>query len=116
MENVHRHLQIAYEQVRASQFYPNNFIGFGENQYNSWTTDGFNDTLAGYTAPILAYFGWTFGQRSLLTALHQSFSPQVYVNFNPIQSRKNYRWTINLDYYRPSNDRILPVITEQAAQ
>lgn len=114
MQNVHQHLQVAFEQVRASQFYPNNLCGFGIFLYDDWDTGGLNDTLAGYTGPILAYFGWTFGDKSLAVARHQSFSPQVYLNFKPTQSRKNLTWTLGTDYNTPSTDRILPAIIEAA--
>jgi hypothetical protein len=110
--NVYKRLQVAYEAVRASQFYPNNLLGFGNNQYDGWTGERCDDTLAGYTAPILAYFGWTYGDLSLSIAKHQSFTPQVYAKFNPINSRKNLRWFEGTDYFRPSTDRILPPVID----
>jgi hypothetical protein len=83
MRNVDRHMRVVFEQARASRLYPQNFCGFGEQLYVDWNSDGFSDTLAGYTAPILAYFGWTTPSDSLKLP---------YGQFDPIKSRKNLKF------------------------
>jgi hypothetical protein len=92
MNNVNRHRQIVYEQAQASRLYPQYFYGFGEQLYVDWNSDGFKDTLAGYTAPIVAYFGWTTSEK-LLNA-----SQLATVKFDPIKSRKNLSWTLGADF------------------
>jgi|GEM_PF-2350326 hypothetical protein len=97
MANVRQHLQVAFEQAAASREYPNNLYGYGNMLYQAtMETGGFNDTLVGYTAPILAYFGWFFQPTQFL-----AFSPKVYKKFDPIKSRKNLRWSLGIDYFAP---------------
>jgi hypothetical protein len=64
-------------------------------------TAGFNDTLGGYTAPILAYFGWTLSGNLFSSAKFPVFTPQVYAKFDPITSRKNLTWVLGKDYTAP---------------
>ena len=99
MNNVNRHRQIVYEQAQASRFFPQYFYGFGEQLYVNWNSDGFKDTLAGYTAPIVACFGWTIGDKFL------NASQLATVKFDPIKSRKNLSWTLGTDYLMEGSSR-----------
>jgi len=92
MNNVDRHVRVVYEQAQASRLFPQYFYGFGEQLYVNWNSDGFKDTLAGYTAPIVAYFGWTAGDKSL------NASQLATVKFDPIKSRKNLSWNLGADF------------------
>jgi hypothetical protein len=73
--------------------------------FDNWDTGGTSDTLAGYTAPILAYFGWTIGAASLTAVQNQPFSSQIFAHFKPVQSRANLRWTAGQDYFPQSIDK-----------
>jgi hypothetical protein len=102
MANVKQHIRVAFEQVRASLEYPNNLYGYGNMLYQpNLETAGFNDTLGGYTAPILAYFGWTLSGNLFSSAKFPVFTPQVYAKFDPITSRKNLTWVLGKDYTAP---------------
>jgi hypothetical protein len=110
LQDVYRHIQVAYEQIRGTQFAQDNFYGLGDLLFSKWDTiaaaSGQNDTCGGYTLPIVAYFGWAFGDTSLIYARHHPFSGQVNANLNPIRSRKNYSWTLGTvdsvkDYKKP---------------
>jgi hypothetical protein len=98
MQNVRQHLYVAFEQVQASLLYPDNCYGFANMLFDNWDTGGTSDTLAGYTAPILAYFGWTIGAASLTAVQNQPFSSQIFAHFKPVQSRASLRWAAGKDY------------------
>lgn len=90
-----------FEWVRISQMYPSRLLGFSHMSYNPWTATSPGNLRSGYTAPALAYFAWTFGERSLKLARHNTFSARMTSKVDYVRSRNELAWTEQNHYSRP---------------
>ena len=104
-------MQSCFEWVRISQMYPNNLVGFGHciwDPFGNSTGTGATKYYTGWTAPLLAYWGWTYSEKSLQMPRYNSYSSRMLKNVNYLKSRQdmatsgaNACWIEGTHYFRP---------------
>jgi hypothetical protein len=105
-ENVKRN---TFEYIRHSLHYPNYLIGFGTSTWGPYVGSTIQD---GYSAPILAYLAWTYGERSLNLVRFNSYTPRIFSKLDFLKSRNERTWIEGIHYSRPPMEGVLQCITK----
>ncbi len=104
IESVEKVKQTTFEWVRVSQIYPKYLIGYGNATWKPYTNSIGSDTnkiSVGYSAPLIAYLGWTYGERSLKLARNKKYTPDIFSKVKFIKSRQEQKWTEGVHYFSP---------------
>jgi hypothetical protein len=97
-------------------------VGLGHCTWVSFTNTygtGAAQVYVGSSAPLLAYWGWTYGEKSLQMPRYNSYSPRMWKNVNFLKSRQDMAnsgasasWTEGIHYFRPPLTGVLHVVSE----
>ena len=89
-----------FEWVTASQLYPAGLTGFAHLAWPPFTAN-VGSLQTGYSAPLLAYWGWTYGEKSLRLPRNNPYGPKMWENVDFMKSRKDLAWKEGIHYFNP---------------
>jgi hypothetical protein len=89
-----------FEWVKASQSYPAGLVGFADLVWPPFTAYS-GQMQAGYTAPIVAYWAWTYGDKSLQLSRKNPYGPKMWKNVDFMKSRGDLAWKEGTHYFSP---------------
>jgi len=92
--------QTCFEWVKASQLFPERLIGFADLVWPPFTSNA-GTLQAGFTAPLLAYWCWTYGEKSLRLPRNNPYGPSMWKNVDYMKSRKEQAWKEGVHYWGP---------------
>jgi hypothetical protein len=89
-----------FEWVKASQLWPAGLVGFADLVWPPFPAN-FGALYAGYTGPLLAYWGWTYEEKSMQLPRNNPYGPRMWKNVDFIKSRKDLAWKEGTYYFSP---------------
>jgi hypothetical protein len=97
--------QCTFEWLKASQKYPTNCVGYGylifKENFNQIPLGGDGTYSPCWSASLLPYWGWQYGEQSLKLPRHNSYGSRMWKNCDYLKSRRDQAWTEGVHFFRP---------------
>lgn len=108
---VEKTKQTTFEWVRATQMFPRYLAGYAHLAFTEFDHNDQTGISHDFNACLLAYLVWTFEERSLKLARHNSYSPRIFSRVNYGLSSQEQKWTGGVHFARPPLNNSLPAVS-----